>query len=123
MTTQQEISTAAPDTQHPHHKRTRKPGTRHTSAAPTKKATSKEKAEPSPRPNGASKQDRLLTLLRRPSGATIAVCMKASGWQAHSVRGFFAGTVRKKLKLNLVSEVVDGQRIYRIAAPRRKSKG
>ncbi len=40
--------------------------------------------------------------------------MKATGWQQHSVRGFFAGTVRKKLKLKLVSEKTDGRRIYRI---------
>ncbi len=42
--------------------------------------------------------------------------MKATSWQQHSVRGFFAGTVRKKLKLNLVSTKIDGERIYRIEA-------
>ena len=41
--------------------------------------------------------------------------MKATGWQQHSVRGFFAGTVRKKLKLNLTSAKTDSQRAYRIA--------
>jgi hypothetical protein len=54
-------------------------------------------------------------MLRRPSGATIATVRDSTGWQSHSVRGFFAGVVRKKLGLNLTSEKTDGGRVYRIA--------
>ena len=42
---------------------------------------------------------------------------RASGWQQHSVRGFFAGIVKKKLKLDLISEKLDGVRLYRITKP------
>jgi hypothetical protein len=70
-----------------------------------------------PERNGAeSKQDRVIALLRRREGATLAALVKATSWQPHSIRGFLAGTIRKKLKLPLISEKSDGTRIYRIAA-------
>ena len=61
-----------------------------------------------------SKQAMVLGLLSRPSGTTIAAIMEATGWQAHTVRGFLAGVVRKRLNLTLSSEKVDGNRVYRI---------
>jgi Protein of unknown function (DUF3489) len=61
-----------------------------------------------------TKKARILAMLRAPSGATIDAMMHATGWQQHSVRGFLAGVVRKKLGLNLVSAATEGGRLYRI---------
>jgi Protein of unknown function (DUF3489) len=63
---------------------------------------------------GQTKQEVVLALLGHPAGATIAAMMKATGWQQHSVRGFLAGVVNKRLKLKLGSSKVDGIRVYRI---------
>src|ERR1700720_671963 len=88
------------------------------SASP-KSSKSKSRRRPTPassksaaRP--ATKHARIIAMLRTPAGATIAAIMTATEWQQHSVRGFFAGVVRKKLGLNLVSESTDKGRVYRI---------
>ena len=68
------------------------------------------------RPNcePGSKQDNVIAMLKSPAGATIDAMMKATGWQQHSVRGFLAGVVRKRLKLKLGSKKIDGKRVYQI---------
>ena len=59
----------------------------------------------------------MIQMLRRQSGVTIANIIAKTGWQPHSVRGFFSSLVRKKLKLPLVSDVGrDGVRRYHIAS-------
>jgi hypothetical protein len=63
-----------------------------------------------------SKQARVIAMLQSPAGTTIAAIMKATGWQRHSVRGFLAGVVRKRLMLELTSKKVNGNRIYQIAS-------
>ena len=61
-----------------------------------------------------TKHARIIAMLRAPAGATIAAMINATEWQPHSVRGFLAGVVRKKLGLNLVAEQTDKGRVYRI---------
>ncbi len=62
-----------------------------------------------------TKQSHVLAMLRSSTGATIAAMMQATGWQQHSVRGFLAGVVRKRLKLKLTSQKLKGSRVYQIA--------
>ena len=61
-----------------------------------------------------SKASQVIALLRSPSGATLDAMMRLTEWQQHSVRGFLAAVVRKKLGLDLRSETGEGGRVYRI---------
>ena len=92
-----------------------RPGKASAKAAPAKRAIKRHQS-------GESKQDRVIALLRRREGATLAALVKTTGWKPHSIRGFLAGTVRKKLKLPLISEKADGVRTYRIGAGKTAKK-
>lgn len=85
-------------------------------AAPpiTRKAKTTGRAKPVEK-TALNKQDKLVALLSRPEGATIADLTAATGWQAHSVRGAMSGALKKKLKLTILSEKAEGkERTYRI---------
>ncbi|WP_440109354.1 DUF3489 domain-containing protein [Acidovorax sp. BL-A-41-H1] len=69
-----------------------------------------------PRTRDNSKQSEVIRMLQRPEGATIGQICTATGWQAHTVRGTFAGAFKKKLGLTIVSDKPQGgERVYRIA--------
>ena len=88
-------------------------------AAPAKKTLSgRTKAQPArPGARSGGKTAKILGLLRRPGGASAKELLKATGWQAHSLRGFLSGTVGKKMGLSLTStKGEDGERVYSLKA-------
>ena len=82
----------------------------------TKKSARKRAAKPVATPTPpVSKKDAVIALLHRPGGATLNELMTATGWQAHSVRGFISGTLRKKLDLTVTAaKNPAGEQSYRI---------
>jgi Protein of unknown function (DUF3489) len=90
--------------------------TAQSTARKTAKAASRKRPAASSKPAAGSdtKHARVIAMLRKPAGATITAIMAVTDWQQHSVRGFLAGVVRKKLGLNLVSDQTDKGRVYRI---------
>jgi hypothetical protein len=82
----------------------------------TKTSRERTDAAKTTKADAISKHSRVVAMLQSPAGATIAGMMKATGWQQHSVRGFLAGVVRKRLKLKLESAKIDGTRVYRVAS-------
>ena len=93
-----------------------KAATRSTARKTAKPASRKRPAPASSKPAAGpdTKHARIIAMLRTPAGATIAAIMTVTDWQQHSVRGFLAGVVRKKLGLNLISEQTEKGRVYRI---------
>jgi len=79
-------------------------------------ATWKQEAKTAPRTRENSKQAEVIRMLKRTEGATIRQICEATGWQAHTVRGTFAGAFKKKLGLTINSDKEQGgERVYRIA--------
>jgi len=80
------------------------------------KTTKPRKPNPVHSARPSSKKAAVIALLSKPTGTTVPAIMKSTGWQPHSVRGFLAGVVRKKLGLKLESNAAGGKRIYRIVS-------
>jgi hypothetical protein len=90
-------------------------------AAAARKPATKPTPPPKPAPanttNKTTKKDAVTALLQREGGATLDELMTSTGWQAHSVRGFISGTLRKKLRLTVATmKREDGLPAYRIAS-------
>jgi Protein of unknown function (DUF3489) len=97
------------------------PGVAATVEAPAKKATRKPKTPTSKKAakshRGRSKTTTVVELMKRPGGVTLNAIMEATGWQAHSVRGFISGTIGKKMGMSVVStQAENGERNYSLQA-------
>ena len=124
ITAEAETAAVTATTEKP--KATKKPrvGAQRAHVAPAKAKADKKASLTKKAPKGAkkagtacegSKSAKVLDLLKRPDGATLKEIMKATGWQAHSVRGFLSGAVGKKLGLTVVSaKGEDGERTYSV---------
>lgn len=79
-------------------------------------APTEAKSKPTPKPvaGPVSKLEKVIALLKGKNGATIELLGKVTGWQPHSIRGAMSGAIKKRLGLNVTSELRDGCRIYRI---------
>ena len=126
MITAIEEPTAQAAAEKPKAKKKARAGAQGAHVAPKKGKVAKKASAPKKAPKAAkkagvardgSKSAQVLDLLKRPDGATLAELMKATGWQAHSVRGFLSGTIGKKMGLTVVSnKAEDGERTYSIKA-------
>jgi hypothetical protein len=84
--------------------------------APDAPRSAAQAGETAPKVRASTKQAQLIEMLRAPDGATIDEIVAATGWQPHTVRGAIAGALKKKLRLTVTSDKVDGRgRVYRIA--------
>ena len=105
---------AIPDTKQPRAQKRSRVGK---SPGRGRKAKPAARAKKAATPQRGSKTAKILALLKRPGGASLQQLQKATGWQAHSVRGFLSGTLKKKMGLRVDSaKLQDGRRTYRVTS-------
>src|ERR1700722_6399724 len=107
--------TTSPETLDTKPSRTPKRGQADRPTALVKKAKHAPPAKKAAAPERGTKTAKILALLKRPGGASLQQLRKATGWQAHSVRGFLSGTLKRKMGLRVAStKLQDDERTYRI---------